>query len=382
MSIRRASTTQLDPPANDLRPWSDLPLDIIDLIAAELPLPDRVRFAAVCKSWSSTSASLDLTDSRPWPVLMCLPKATGDVQLYYFFDPFGRRVYDTDDQLSSINGGLTLRSSKDGWVLISDEDDAIYFFNPFTGEDEDIFELPMVDKFPSRFSGISFSSPPTSSDCVVLGIECNDFFDGGIQVFWWRHGDPDWTYKSYTNNLPFCVAKNNPVFHGGLFYFLGKYGNLGVFDPKEETWTVLDKPKPSHPMRIIGTSNCKVSTKISQNRSKQECYLVESSKGEMLSVFSYNDGEKILVSRLNESKMAWEKVKDLGDDALFVDKRASLSVVAPSRGARNRIYFPRFSDGDNKEGVYYSLESKKYCANSMNFVEQRADCVWIMPSKA
>lgn len=36
-------------------PWHDLPLDLLELIVSNLSLVDRLRFLAVCKSWSKVS---------------------------------------------------------------------------------------------------------------------------------------------------------------------------------------------------------------------------------------------------------------------------------------------------------------------------------------
>lgn len=44
--------------------------------------------------------------------------------------------------------------------------------------------------------------------------------------------------------MPFVTSMySNLVFFRGLFYYLGTEGKLGVFDPVEDKWTILAKPK-------------------------------------------------------------------------------------------------------------------------------------------
>ncbi|KAG1332020.1 putative F-box/kelch-repeat protein [Cocos nucifera] len=263
------------------------------------------------------------------------------------------------EELSS-DEPLNLRFSRNGWVLISEGDYSLFIINPFTGT---VIDLPELDESWYCYNGISFSSQPTSSDCVVFGI-------GGINSTYvymslWRQGDDAWTNLWYDNNLPFYVANNNPVFHHGLFYCLGKYGNLGVFNPMDMTWTVLDRPKPIHSV-------------VNEERSMEDCYLVESN-GELLSVFNGNNAKPILVFRLDKSKMTWRKVYNLRNETLFLDVRTSLSVQAPRKEFESRIYFPRFSKDDHRKGVYYSMRGREYYPKFYG-VKEPVDCIWIEPS--
>ncbi|XP_020269652.1 F-box/kelch-repeat protein At1g57790-like [Asparagus officinalis] len=205
-----------------------------------------------------------------------------------------------------------------------------------------------------------------------MGVSGSLVRESQVDIYVWRHGEDEWSQEEFESNLPFQVGCNNPVFHEGLFYCLGREGNLGVYNPEEETWTVLDRPRPLFSRR----SNC---------LQGHDCFLVESAENkELMSVFVFNDGERVTVSRLDESKMAWRNVDDLGDEMIFVDARSSISVVSPSKETGNRIYLPRFSDGAASRrggGVYYSLKTKKLHTHAERDAEQvRTDCVWVMPS--
>ena len=357
------------------RPWSDLPLELVELIASSLPLADRLRFPSVCKRWSSTSTSL--SSSKRWPWLMYLPNDCNGI--YKMFDPLDGKLYSMDNELPADIGRLGLRYSKDGWVLLDDDNYSIFIMNPFSPEE--VVYLPDPN-FPYMFYGISFSSPPTNSDCIVFGIMDTTIFNGSsVEICTWRYGNDAWSTKVYENNTHFLTARNNPVFHEGRFYCLGRCGNLGVFDPRNNSWTVLDNP--THPLSFVRESHYDIDAMRNVRRKgREQCYLVETSKGELVSVFVHNNGKPIKVCRLDKLKMSWRKVEDLGDEIVFVDARCSMSIAAPFNGTGNRIYFPRClcEDGCPKEGVYYDLKSKNHHTNSKYDVEERATCTWIIPS--
>nr|XP_010917354.1 F-box/kelch-repeat protein At1g57790 [Elaeis guineensis] len=337
------------------RPWSDLPLEIVELFAAHLSWVDQIHFNAVCKNWNSISDNFQT--KKHMPVLMYTSGSDGECN---FFDPIDGKSYSIEIEELSSDEPLDLRFSKNGWVLISEGDLSLFIINPFT---ETVINLPELDESLYCFTGISFSSPPTSSDCVVFGIGgTNSTY---VYISLWRHGDNAWKDLWYDNNLPFCATYNNPVFHHGLFYCLGSYGNLGVFNPRDMTWTVLERPKPIHSV-------------VNEERRLEDCYLVESN-GELLSVFNGNAAKPILVFRLDKSKMTWRKVDDLGKETLFLDVRTSLSVRAPKKEFGSRIYFPRFSNDDHRKGVYYSMRSREYYPKFYG-VKEPVDCLWIEPS--
>uniref|UniRef100_A0A0E0EM58 DUF295 domain-containing protein n=1 Tax=Oryza meridionalis TaxID=40149 RepID=A0A0E0EM58_9ORYZ len=76
------------------------------------------------------------------------------------------------------NERRAFRFSKDGWVIANQSDNNIFIINPFTKE---IVELSMAGSW-YRFTNISFSSVPTSLDCVFLGV-CSSPKGDGITVW-------------------------------------------------------------------------------------------------------------------------------------------------------------------------------------------------------
>ncbi|KAF3327068.1 F-box protein family-like protein [Carex littledalei] len=87
------------------------------------------------------------------------------------------------------------------------------------------------------------SCAPNSLSCVVfalVGQPRGEF----TKIIAWHYGQDEWYQLEFHNNCPFPVADNNPVFIDGEFYCLSRLGSLGVFNPKNNTWRILDKLSP------------------------------------------------------------------------------------------------------------------------------------------
>ncbi|KAF8410732.1 hypothetical protein HHK36_003269 [Tetracentron sinense] len=336
------------------RNWFDLPWDILTLIAGRLLLVDYMYFRSTCRTcrlvappiqWRTASVGLEMESLSPW--LMFLKKEDGNCN---FIDPKHNDTY-----LMNISElfGATIRFSKGGWLLMSQGDHSMFFFNPFTRSK---IQLPDLHRECYIFSGISFSSLPTSSDCVVFCIS-------EMIAYFICKGDEDWNhfYIDYKIFMPYA---NNPVFYNEAFYCLGEEGKVGVFDLRNEfSWTVLAKPE-------------KPCTSI------YHYYLAECD-GELLSVFVGYMGNFVEVFRLNCSMMAWIKVKSLGNHMLFISHSSSISAVAKTPEMANKIYFSKFRSDSI---VYYSLETGRFHSfgsehSMMNFYDLREHvyCGWIEP---
>ncbi|XP_023907367.2 F-box/kelch-repeat protein At1g57790 [Quercus suber] len=194
-----------------------------------------------------------------------------------------------------------------------------FFFNPFTQA-----LLPLADRsFHIRNPCMGFSSTPDSSECVAVEIEDKTANNSSFFVNYCSPGNEDWDEweLEYAN---FSFDCNSPVFYKGAFYYLGKEGNLGILklNDEEHSFEVLTKPKPP----------C--------NGNFQK-FLVECN-GELLSIFVAPFGKWVRVFKLNESKMTWVRVEDLGNYMLYVSHTSSMSAIVKSPGMENKIYFPRF----------------------------------------
>nr|DAD42433.1 TPA_asm: hypothetical protein HUJ06_000663 [Nelumbo nucifera] len=192
---------------------------------------------------------------------------------------------------------------------------SIFFFNPSTRTTINLPDI-LLD-YACEILGVSFSAPPTCSDCVVLAqFDCSP---KSVSIYVCRRGESDWTN--------YRIENKNKV----SFYCLGKDGRVGAFDPSlgENGWTVLPK--------VIGP-----------NISLHNSFMAECN-GKIFAVFV----KPICVLRLNESRLKWEEAVSLDNCTFFVSRTASLLTPAPRKGTENKIYFPRFQGQD---GVFYSLQ--------------------------
>ena len=337
---------------------------MLESIASNLSLVDRLRFPAVCKSWSLITNPLK--HAKVWPWLRHLPKPDGACKM---FDPLRGKEYTLQVEPFETTSGdrLLCHSSKDGWVVASAEvhSEDVVIINPFT---QDFVEPPALDSICYRFQGVTFSSSaPTSPECVIFGT-CSSHSGKYAVVETWQSGEDAWSRLWMELEEPFHVAYNNPIYFRGEFYCLGRKGCLAVFNPSNNTWRMLGKPEPIY---------AELNVFEDDHEGAKFCYLVEL-EGDLVSVFLRNAEEPPRVFKLDQTKMAWVRVEDIGGAALFLDHRASFGVVSPGAGNGNKIFFPRYSE-DGKHAAYYDLETKMYHP-AFYGLKQPMNCVWVVPN--
>jgi hypothetical protein len=136
--------------------WADLPCDLLESVLRRLPVPDRLRFPAVCTAWQSTSTThQDPTSVPPSPWLM-LPfnptKSTGSdaaakkqSEALRFLSLAEGRTYAIREPASDR---LCFGSSSDGWLVTADAASELHLLNPVTGAHvplPSVTTLPHVD---------------------------------------------------------------------------------------------------------------------------------------------------------------------------------------------------------------------------------------------
>ncbi|KAJ3705380.1 hypothetical protein LUZ61_009085 [Rhynchospora tenuis] len=335
-------------------PLTNLPIDIVQSISEQLPLKDSVRLRGVCKFWAKQLPD-PMKEEPMW--LMSCPKKCGTCQMY---SPWKGKQFTLNLKGHySSDVPIRLLFSKDGWILMLKGSDLICLMNPFTN---DFHHLPILED-DYCYNGIAFSCPPkNSTNCTVFAIVSpprGDF----TRIIAWHYGQEEWLEMQFDNDLPFSGTDNNPVFFDGEFYCLGRYGNLGVFNPENKTWRVLNKPSPIHSEAPdIGT---------------EHCYLLECD-GELISVFRAFNMEYLRVFKLDRSNMAWNLFEDLGDATLFLDYRTSIARNLPRKSFRNKVFLPRLHDETNETTFYYCMKTGMHNPNFKIFREPY-NCVWLEP---
>ncbi|KAF9621099.1 hypothetical protein IFM89_016533 [Coptis chinensis] len=340
--------------------WIDLPRDILLSIAQHLPsADDYMNFRPVCKKWASippirwTTDTTGVTTQYPWLMYSNRKKSTCS-----FIDPVFNVTHCVD---RTELRGARICFSKDGWLLMSKGDRSMFFFNPFTKVTIDLPDLPRD----FAFRGLSFSSLPTSADCIVFGV--NTFSTDYVRIDYVRLGNQAWTDRLIANHVKILLGNHNPVFYDGAFYCLSYERHLGVFDFKNNIceWRILTTPLPK--------------------KSFDQNYLVECN-GEILSVFVGRNGSWVEVHKFDFSTKKWTKLRSLGDKMLFISRSTSMLLKATNKRNHNKIYFP-ISYNDENNCVFYSLETRKwhssfgdFCREDIYNTKEQLHCTWIQPT--
>ncbi|KAL0008374.1 hypothetical protein SO802_009876 [Lithocarpus litseifolius] len=269
-------------------------------------------FRAICKSWRLSSP---MSPIRPLldPPYSCSPCLMSLVeQKCTFFHPmYDNVIYQMDTpQL----WGAMIRYSKYGWLLLSRKGGSVFFFHPF---DRIKIELPSYSNW-ERCESMSFSSPPTSIDCFVIGII---FYGEKFIII--RCGEVAWPLCEFTNYFrPF--NDSNPLLYKGHCCWLGvrEYdlpAEVGIFDPYaylshsnqyEYRWKYLP---PIIPPKHL-------------DNSLQNSNLLESD-GNLFAVFELHEIEpSIQIYSVNISfgpRMEWHKATNIENKMLYVSSGGS-----------------------------------------------------------
>ncbi|OEL19060.1 hypothetical protein BAE44_0019924 [Dichanthelium oligosanthes] len=145
------------------------------------------------------------------------------------------------------------------------------------------------------------------------------------------------------------------------------HGNLGVFNPNDITWRVLDKPEPFR----VGADDY----------GDRFCHLVEF-KGDLIAIFRPYDATPIEIFKLDQSHMSWEKVLQLDDAVLFLDNRNAIIKTSQEYGCHNRIYLPFFGSDEaegHKPSMFYDLDDGQYKPEFYGVTEPISS-LWIEPN--
>ncbi|PIA35667.1 hypothetical protein AQUCO_03500189v1 [Aquilegia coerulea] len=180
-------------------------------------------------------------------------------------------------------GGAYVRHAEYEWLLMSQGTKggtSIFFFNPSTME---TIRLPGGD-LSCALENMSFSSPPTSSDYVVIGhlMSATD----AVLIYVYRKCEDAWKLPSPSVFQP---SHCSPVFHDGIFYSLAKDGKLGVFNPNETNEENMWRLLPNALAKEVSSPQW-LSVIM---RFFLRSYIMEYD-GEILSVFLWSSGNSIV----------------------------------------------------------------------------------------
>lgn len=142
--------------ASNMPGWADLPRDLLESVLGRLPVPDRLRFPAVCTAWQSAAPHRlehdPIIPAPPCPWLM-LPfnptKLSSSEARFLSVTEEGRiRAYAIRHPLPAVSDRLCIGSSRDGWLVTADESSELHLLNPVSGAQvplPSVTTLPYVD---------------------------------------------------------------------------------------------------------------------------------------------------------------------------------------------------------------------------------------------
>ncbi|PWA82111.1 hypothetical protein CTI12_AA181340 [Artemisia annua] len=313
----------------------NLPPHVLEMLIMEFGAGvDYLKFRATCKRchlaaplipWNNGKASKIMQKySVPSPWLIVFDKHKGIITLT---DPaFGDKYFIRTPQ--ELICDFQIKCSRFGWLLIFKPGGSLMFFNPFTS---DIIELPELPELPDT-DIICFSAPPTSPNCMVVGITLQI-----IQCYACIHtvgGEPSW--RRFVLGIWDDKFFNSGTLYGRDLYALREDGG--------DVFREMGTEAPSRERLAKAPTSC--------CKSLPQCFLLKCDQ-HLLRVIVGKFGESVEVFESTSSKK-WVKIDTLGKHAMFICGASSVCLDAKTPQLANKIYFP------SSPIMYYSLETCRF----------------------
>ncbi|KAL7155731.1 hypothetical protein ABFS83_03G096400 [Erythranthe nasuta] len=310
--------------------WNDVPEELLLLLLENVLGKDRYSFSLVCQSWNRVAKA---SPYHPSPCLMTFNRKSNHVSKYFQHNCFFRMNFPT------LLKDATVRFSNDGWLLMMSPDDrTLFFFDPFNNQ---TIELPPIPSHRTMYNTICFFHPPTSPNCLIVGILSNTNHEVEVGVL--KYGEDRWDVGLLDIDDQFKVSFCPPILHDGKIYFLDVIGNVAWFDMTDGIWSFIIFPR------------CFTKTRLCRNI--KECFLIKPKNEETIfGVFLVHDERKVRVFELSK-RLRWKLVEDLRNRVFYVSKTSSFGYTTDDKSMANKIFFSKFH-GDKI--VFYSMDTQKY----------------------
>ncbi|CAL9226397.1 unnamed protein product [Arabidopsis halleri] len=338
--------------------WSELPLDLLNLVFERLNFADFQRAKSVCSSWFSASTTVR---KNQIPLLILFPEDDNNSSCTLFNPEEKDRLYKTQDLGVEFAKSVCV-ATYGSWLLMQDSKYNLYIFNIFTRERND---LPSVE---SQLGMVKVERTIDDRFRIIQDVSVSENMDMESPVFWideeskdyivlWGLGDRCVVYakKGNTswNQIPETSDCCDMVYKDHKLYFLRNAGTFKIFNFSGE----MDNKT----FKVVHF--CMVN---SMGRPKTK--LVVTVTGKVLEVRKIWTGSRTwsfsvqkICSSGNFKK--YKKVDCLGDEAMLLD----LGITVPANDIegfnRNCIYFcgsPRsFHDKNTSDIFLFNLETQK-----------------------
>ncbi|KAF3969878.1 hypothetical protein CMV_006375 [Castanea mollissima] len=303
----------------EFRRWSDLPVDVLNIIAERLDFIEQLCFRLVCKNWRQAQV-VPLYKNLPW--LMEHSWTYDDKNVYSvcsFHLPIVNQSHVTHNKLrrEELNDlhGAVICASRFGWLLLQ-KSTLSFFYNPYS---KSIIKLPDLD------IGFNRCDRKWSSTVKFIGPK---------------------------------KAVEDVVYSNGSFYCVFSEGALGAFCVADSDWSLLTD------VNLIPGEM--FTSRAHMVESNGQLWLVCPSGSKCFKVFKFDWSEK-----------TWDRMHALGCQALFLGCTSfSVSAEGETSGFAERIYYHR-----DPYSSYYSLETKQsyQCTVYPWVTKDRPERIWIQP---
>ncbi|GLT69892.1 hypothetical protein SLA2020_420050 [Shorea laevis] len=186
------------------RSWSDLPAELLSLIADRLGIIELPSFCGVCKAWqaasSAASAKIESASNPQRKYTMNIPQLDG----------------------------ATCIASNQGWLLIFKQG-SMFFYCPFSHTKIDLPKFPHLVILSEHAS--AFSSPPTSPECIVAVMNRDPEY--GLELYVLCRGACKWSRRKLKGTQYNLSAFGFATYKNGNFYFLDKINGGITFSVKD-----------------------------------------------------------------------------------------------------------------------------------------------------
>ncbi|XP_029122848.1 F-box protein At2g26160 [Elaeis guineensis] len=346
--------------------WSDLPTDLLGLIAKKVALiADYIRFRAVCKSWRSAALPANL---RPQPPLLLLPyHRLTDVRPFFSLATNSVRTLSIPQSY-----GQAILASSHGWLLML-RDTALSLLNPVTRVQ--IWLPPPTDFYlPGRsateggghkaisfiWNASFFSSPGSRAHDCVITVMVHNWSSGQRHVHFCRLGDSFWTELKTDSPAPLVSV----VYDDGRFYTLDINGIVTVYAAATSK-SIFSVPAPIAAAKFL-------LVKVSET----ELLLLARDPRFLDPRFVFRDDDvkdlKLFKLDLSGRLLRWSEIESIEDMAVFsAEDHCSMICVGDFPGFREDcIYFEAPYD------IFQRFKNKFHHIEVLNIKNGSYEFIW------
>ncbi|XP_021890397.1 putative F-box protein At5g66830 isoform X2 [Carica papaya] len=311
-------------PLGELRPWSELPDELLNIISKRLSMVDYFSFGHVCTKWRSSSMASSKDFFSSVPPLVIVLSSRGKKACFFFNICDGRR-YET--KLPCFTGKFLIGSSS-GYLIMEGTKQDLWLTNPVTGHKLEMIKLLQPTSRVHLNDLTIFASTIPQKDFLVVSIS---FIN--VQLQFRRSKDVNWhIYKFPSKSWRFFDL----VVFKFKVYALGtdcQIATLSLKSPPSLTLLKLKgKPRLTNFVKFVASD-------------------------QRLLVVDFIPSLRLEVYEVDISRMEWVKVTDLGDQALFISDMKSSRLCNATKwgGFSNCLYHLTFMA---QRCTLYSLAGK------------------------